>query len=54
MSDMWNCWVARYDRLLSNSDLRIQKVGKIGKAKALKNLERALKDERREAIYGYD
>jgi hypothetical protein len=53
-SDMWNRWIARYDRLLSNSDSRIQKVGEIGKAKALKNLERALKEERREAIYGYD
>jgi hypothetical protein len=54
MSDMWNCWIARYDRLLSNSDPRIQKVGEIGKAKATKNREYALKEERLEAIYGYD
>jgi len=53
-SDMWSRWIARYDRLLSNDDPRIQKVGEIGKAKALKNLELALKDERREAIYGYE
>lgn len=53
-SDMWNRWIARYDRLLSNSDSRIQKVGEIGKAKARENLERVLKKERREAIYGYD
>ncbi|OHE55323.1 MAG: hypothetical protein A2Z47_12135 [Thermodesulfovibrio sp. RBG_19FT_COMBO_42_12] len=53
-SDMWNRWIVRYDRLLSNSDSRIQKIGEIGKAKALKNFERALKEERREAIYGYD
>ena len=52
-SDMWNRWIARYDRLLSNSDPRIKKVGEIGKTKARKNLELALKDERREAIYGY-
>ncbi|MBI5102128.1 MAG: hypothetical protein HZB33_09885 [Nitrospirae bacterium] len=53
-SDMWNRWIARYDRLLSNDDPRIQKIGEIGKAKALKNLERALKNERREAIHGYE
>ena len=53
-SDFWIKWEANYSELLSNSDPRIQKVGEIGKAKALKNLERALEDERREAIYGYD
>ena len=53
-SEMWNRWIARYDRLLTNSDPRIQKVGEIGKAKAIKNRDYALEEERRGAIYGYD
>ncbi len=52
-SDMWVRWKSRYEKLCSNSDKRIQKVGEIGKTRCDKNMKRALEDERREAVYGY-
>lgn len=51
-SEMWARWLARYEGLCSNSDPRIRKAGEIGKARAKKEYERALAEERREAIYG--
>lgn len=52
ISDMWRCWIDRYDRLCSNNDPRIRKTGEIGKENASKELKRSLEEERRAAIYG--
>lgn len=52
-SDMWARWKSRYEKLCSNSDKRIQKVGEIGKANCERNMKSALEDERREAVYGW-
>ncbi|MEC4686339.1 MAG: hypothetical protein VST71_11475 [Nitrospirota bacterium] len=53
ISNMWKSWIERYERLCLNEDPRIRKIGEIGKTKAIKELERSLKKERREAVYGY-
>lgn len=51
-SDMWSHWKGRYENLCSNGDKRIQKVGEIGKARCVRNMKRALEDERREDVFG--
>ena len=51
--DMWSHWKGRYEKLCSNGDKRIQKVGEIGKARCERNMKRALEDERREDVYGW-
>jgi hypothetical protein len=53
-SEFWRRWIRNYEKLLSHLDPRIQKIGEIGKKKASRALDRSLKEERREAIYGYD
>lgn len=47
-------WVDRFNSLLTNSDERIQEIGKIGKADAELALRNALERKRREEIYGFD
>jgi len=51
-SAMWAGWVERFDLLCSHEDERIRKVGEAGKAKAKAFRNRALEQERNEAIYG--
>lgn len=51
-SDMWVEWVARFEKLCSDEDERIQEIGVAGKAYAEHNRDLALKKERNEAIFG--
>jgi hypothetical protein len=51
-SAMWARWLARYERLCSNSDSRIRKAGQIGRDRMKKEYDLALAEERREAIEG--
>ena len=51
-SDLWADWIERLDRLCSHEDERIRKVGEAGRARAEELRDRALKQERNEAIYG--
>lgn len=51
-SDMWAGWVQRFERLCSHDDPRIKRVGKAGSDRAQADQERALSEERKEAIYG--
>ena len=51
-SAMWAEWVERFDRLCSHEDEQIRKVGEAGKARAEAFRDRALEQERNEAIYG--
>lgn len=53
-SEFWRRWIGNYEKLLSHRDPRIREIGEIGKKKASRELDRSLKEERREAIYGYD
>ena len=53
-SEFWRRWIGNYEKLLSHRDPRIQKIGEIGKRKASRELDRSLREERREAVYGYD
>ncbi len=51
-SQMWSEWIERFDRLCSHEDERIRQVGEAGKRRAHSAYESALRQERREAIYG--
>ena len=51
-SAMWLGWIRQFDKLSTNEDECIRKVGEIGKAHAEKNYVWALEEEKREAIYG--
>lgn len=51
-SEMWSGWAAQFDKLCSHEDECIREVGEAGKAYAAANQERALDQERLEAIYG--
>ena len=51
-STMWAEWVEQFDRLCSHEDERIRKIGEAGKARTKALQDRALEEERNEAIYG--
>jgi hypothetical protein len=51
-SDLWADWIERFDRLCSHEDERIRKVGEAGRVAVEERRDRALKQERNEAIYG--
>ena len=45
-------WISYFNELLSNVDVRIVEIGKIGKAFCEKQRDQALVKEKKEAIYG--
>jgi len=51
-SNMWEEWVDSFAVLLSNSDCRIRRVGKIGHQSAKLEMETALEREHDEDVYG--
>lgn len=51
-SDRWASWIERFDHLCSHEDERIRKIGAIGKANVQTAQERALAEERKEAVFG--
>ncbi len=51
-SKMWSSWAERFDKLCSHEDERIRDVGQAGRAYAMRNFEQALRQERKEAVYG--
>ncbi|MCK4999639.1 MAG: hypothetical protein KAS23_08890 [Anaerohalosphaera sp.] len=51
-SDMWKKWVDSFEGLLSDSDCRIRRIGEKGYQYTNMKMEQALKEERRESIYG--
>jgi hypothetical protein len=51
-SNMWAEWVEKFNKLLSNSDSRIRKVGEIGLQHAKSNMKTALEQEYKEDVYG--
>jgi hypothetical protein len=53
-SVMQSEWVARFERLCSDADDRIRAIGELGRAHAQAHLDRALGEEKREAIYGIE
>ena len=53
-STMWAEWVEQFDRLCSHEDARIRKVGEAGRARAKASRDRAVEQERDEAIYGIE
>jgi hypothetical protein len=53
-SALWAEWVEKFDRLCLHEDACIRKVGEVGRAKAAASRDRALEQERLEAIYGID
>ena len=48
---MWAEWVERFDGLCLHEDKRIRKIGEEGKANAQAARQRALEQEKKEAIY---
>jgi len=52
ISEMWKKWVVLFSILCENEDRQIQKIGEIGKASAKAELDRAIEEENREAVYG--
>jgi hypothetical protein len=48
----WQSWVDEFKTLLNSADARIQEIGKVGKELFKYELEKAQKDENKEAIYG--
>jgi hypothetical protein len=52
VSDMWAEWVTRLEKLCSHEDPRIQMVGVAAKSHADEKRDRALQQERNEAVFG--
>jgi len=51
-SEMWEQWVADFERLISHSDPRIAEVARLGYSEAVERRQAALEKERMEDIYG--
>lgn len=51
---VWSEWVERFDRLCQDDDDGIRAIGEAGKAQTSARRDRALQQERQEAIYGID
>lgn len=51
---VWFEWVERFDRLCQDDDDDIRAIGEAGKAQTSARRDRALRQERKEAIYGID
>lgn len=53
-SARWAEWVDRWSRLLDHQDERLRRVAEIGRSQAQRSMEAALREERQEAVYGFE
>lgn len=53
-SARWAQWADRWTQLLSHPDERLRQIAEIGKSQAQRQMERSLREERREAVYGFE
>jgi hypothetical protein len=52
-SKKWRTWVERFERLSEHTDPRIREIGRLGREQAQASLEKALKRELEEGVYGW-
>jgi hypothetical protein len=54
LSQKWEKLVQRFERLCEHEDVQIREIGQVGRARAEAMLQKALKQEHDEAVYGPD